>query len=84
MLRIVRKSSFLFLRLWLKGPKAGTKETVLNNMIGYPDNIRLSDRGTFLVGITTVRFHGRLFPPFLDLIGPYPALKRFIVKVGKS
>ncbi|KAK7149922.1 hypothetical protein R3I94_009289 [Phoxinus phoxinus] len=69
------------IKFWLKGPKAGTKETVLNNMIGYPDNIRLSDRGTFLVGITTVRFHGRLFPPFLDLIGPYPALKRFIVKL---
>ncbi|KAF4114881.1 hypothetical protein G5714_005104 [Onychostoma macrolepis] len=69
------------IKFWLKGPKAGTKEVVLNNMIGYPDNIRLSDRGTFLVGITTVRFRRRLFPPFLDLIGPYPVLKRFIVKL---
>uniref|UniRef100_A0A673FQY4 Adipocyte plasma membrane-associated protein-like n=1 Tax=Sinocyclocheilus rhinocerous TaxID=307959 RepID=A0A673FQY4_9TELE len=69
------------IKFWLKGPKAGTKEVVLNNMIGYPDNIRLSDRGTFLVGVTTVRFRGRLFPPFLDLIGPYPALKSFIVKL---
>ncbi|XP_043092623.1 adipocyte plasma membrane-associated protein [Puntigrus tetrazona] len=68
-------------KFWLKGPKAGTKEVLLNNMIGYPDNIRLSDRGTFLVGITTIRFRGQLFPPFLDLIGPYPALKRFIVKL---
>ncbi|NP_001124264.1 uncharacterized protein LOC570908 [Danio rerio] len=69
------------IKFWLKGPKAGMKEVVLNNMIGYPDNIRLSDRGTFLVGISTVRFAGRLFPPFLDLIGPYPALKRAIVKL---
>ncbi|XP_048011509.1 adipocyte plasma membrane-associated protein isoform X1 [Megalobrama amblycephala] len=69
------------IKFWLKGPKAGTREIVLNNMIGYPDNIRLSDRGTFLVGISTVRFRGRLFPPFLDLIGPYPTLKRFIVKL---
>ncbi|XP_036374423.1 adipocyte plasma membrane-associated protein [Megalops cyprinoides] len=69
------------LRYWLKGPKAGTKEVVLNNMPGYPDNIRASDRGTFLVGITTIRFPGRLFPPFLDLIGPYPAVKRFMTKV---
>lgn len=80
----MRKTFSLVLRFWLKGPKAGTKEVVLNNMIGYPDNIRLSDRGTFLVGITTIRFRRRLLPPFLDLIGPYPALKRFIVKVGKS
>lgn len=69
------------IKFWLKGPKAGTKEVVLNNMIGYPDNIRLSDRGTFLVGITTIRFRRRLLPPFLDLIGPYPAVKRFIVKL---
>ncbi|XP_056878411.1 adipocyte plasma membrane-associated protein [Takifugu flavidus] len=68
------------LRFWLKGPKAGTKEVILDNMIGYPDNIRLSDHGTFLVGITTTRFR-KLLPPFLDLIAPYPAVKRFLAKV---
>lgn len=70
-------------RYWLKGPKAGTKEVVLDNMIGYPDNIRLSNRGTFLVGITTPRFQ-RFLPPFLDLTAPYPAVKRFLVKVRVS
>ncbi|XP_061106685.1 adipocyte plasma membrane-associated protein [Conger conger] len=69
------------LRYWLNGPKAGTKEVLLSNMPGYPDNIRASDRGTFLVGITTIRFPGRLLPPFLDLIGPYPAIKRLMTKV---
>ncbi|KAM9327612.1 adipocyte plasma membrane-associated protein [Pholidichthys leucotaenia] len=68
------------LRYWLKGPKAGAMEVILDNMIGYPDNIRLSDHGTFLVGITTPRFQ-KLIPPFLDMIAPYPALKRFIAKV---
>ncbi|XP_045074786.1 LOW QUALITY PROTEIN: adipocyte plasma membrane-associated protein-like [Coregonus clupeaformis] len=67
------------LRYWLKGPKAGTKEVIMSNMPGYPDNIRLSDRGTFLVGITTTRPGSQ--PPFLDLIGPYPAVKRFLAKV---
>uniref|UniRef100_A0A3B1JSJ4 Zgc:194209 n=1 Tax=Astyanax mexicanus TaxID=7994 RepID=A0A3B1JSJ4_ASTMX len=66
-------------RFWLKGHKAGTKETAMNNMVGYPDNIRISDHGTFLVGINTVRFRGRLLPPFLDLLAPYPALKCFVV-----
>uniref|UniRef100_A0A3B1JG32 Zgc:194209 n=1 Tax=Astyanax mexicanus TaxID=7994 RepID=A0A3B1JG32_ASTMX len=71
---------FIFRKLfWLKGPKAGTKETAMNNMVGYPDNIRISDHGTFLVGINTVRFRGRLLPPFLDLLAPYPALKCFVV-----
>ncbi|KAM4615677.1 adipocyte plasma membrane-associated protein [Polymixia lowei] len=68
------------LRYWLKGSKAGTKETVMDNMIGYPDNIRLSDHGTFLVGITTPRFR-KFLPPFLDMIAPYPAVKRFLAKV---
>ncbi|XP_008398564.1 adipocyte plasma membrane-associated protein isoform X1 [Poecilia reticulata] len=68
------------LRYWLKGPKAGSKEIVLDNMIGYPDNIRLSDRGTFLVGMTTTRFQ-KLLPPFLDMIAPYPAVKRFLAKL---
>ncbi|KAG7232647.1 hypothetical protein INR49_008269 [Caranx melampygus] len=56
-------------RYWLKGPNAGTKEIVMDNMIGYPDNIRLSDHGTFLVGITTPRFR-KFMPPFLDMIAP--------------
>lgn len=68
------------LRYWLKGDKAGTKEVVMDNMIGYPDNIRLSDHGTFLVGITTPRFR-KFMPPFLDMIAPYPAIKRFLAKV---
>ncbi|KAM6895680.1 adipocyte plasma membrane-associated protein [Xenentodon cancila] len=68
------------LRYWLKGPKAGDKEVVMDNMIGYPDNIRLSDHRTFLVGITTPRFR-RFLPPFLDMIAPYPAVKRFLAKV---
>uniref|UniRef100_A0A8C6KZ70 Zgc:194209 n=1 Tax=Nothobranchius furzeri TaxID=105023 RepID=A0A8C6KZ70_NOTFU len=67
-------------RYWLKGPKAGTKEVILDNMIGYPDNIRLSDHGTFLVGITTPRFQ-KLLPPFLDMLAPYPKVKSFLVKV---
>lgn len=50
-------------------------------MIGYPDNIRVSDHGTFLVGITTPRFR-KFLPPFLDLIAPYPAFKRFLAKVS--
>ncbi|XP_035003342.2 adipocyte plasma membrane-associated protein [Hippoglossus stenolepis] len=68
------------LRFWLKGPRAGTTEIVMDNMVGYPDNIRLSDHGTFLVGITTPRFR-KLVPPFLDAIAPYPAVKRFLAKV---
>ncbi|KAJ0056895.1 hypothetical protein NL108_000688, partial [Boleophthalmus pectinirostris] len=67
------------MRYWLKGDMAGTKEIVMDNMIGYPDNIRLSNHRTFLVGITTPRFR-KFMPPFLDMIAPYPAIKRFLAK----
>lgn len=56
------------------------KEVFVDNLPGYPDNIRMSTTGTYRVGLTTTRFPG-FFPPFLDAIAPYPALKRFIVKV---
>uniref|UniRef100_W5NKE3 Zgc:194209 n=1 Tax=Lepisosteus oculatus TaxID=7918 RepID=W5NKE3_LEPOC len=79
-LLIAETSVARILRFWLKGPNAGRTEIFIDNMPGYPDNIRLTDRGTFLVGISTTRFPGFL-RPFLDLIGPHPALKRFIAKV---
>ncbi|KAM8971975.1 adipocyte plasma membrane-associated protein-like [Pelodytes ibericus] len=67
-------------RFWLTGSKTGVKDIFVDNMPGYPDNIRLSSQGTYRIGLSTTRFPG-LVPPFLDSIAPYPALKRFIVKV---
>ena len=74
-----------FFRIYLKGPKAGHKEVFTDNLPGYPDNIKRSQRGTFFVGLTSPRFHGsnRLGISFLDAISPYPAVKRFIGKVQK-
>ncbi|KAM9313020.1 adipocyte plasma membrane-associated protein-like [Gastrophryne carolinensis] len=77
---IAETSVARILRYWLSGIKAGVKEVFVDNMPGYPDNIRLSTKGTYRVGMSTTRFPG-FFPPFLDAIAPYPALKRFIVKV---
>uniref|UniRef100_A0A3Q3D4L0 Zgc:194209 n=1 Tax=Hippocampus comes TaxID=109280 RepID=A0A3Q3D4L0_HIPCM len=79
-LLVAETSVARILKYWLRGPKTGMAETVLDNMIGYPDNIRVSRRGTFLVGITTPRLRSFL-PPFLDALAPYPAVKRFLAKV---
>ncbi|XP_063301205.1 adipocyte plasma membrane-associated protein-like [Pelobates fuscus] len=67
-------------RYWLTGSRRGVHEVFVDNMPGYPDNIRLSSRDTYRIGLSTTRFPG-LFPPFLDALAPYPALKRLIVKV---
>ncbi|KAM3926102.1 adipocyte plasma membrane-associated protein-like [Leptodactylus fuscus] len=77
---IAETSISRILRYWLAGSKAGVREVFVDNLPGYPDNIRISTVGTYRVGISTIRFPG-FFPPFLDAIAPYPALKRFIVKM---
>lgn len=69
-----------FCSYWVSGANAGKKEVFVDNLPGYPDNIRLSNTGLYRVGISATRFPG-LFSPFLDALGPYPFLKRFIAKV---
>ncbi|XP_072002737.1 adipocyte plasma membrane-associated protein-like isoform X1 [Engystomops pustulosus] len=77
---IAETSISRILRYWLAGSKAGMKEVFVDNLPGYPDNIRISTVGTYRVGMSTTRFP-RFFPPFLDAIAPYPALKKSIVKI---
>ena len=70
------------LRYYLKGPKAGESDIFAVNLPGYPDNIKINSRGNFYVGMGVVRYEGiSRMGPFLDLVGPYPAIKRFIAKV---
>lgn len=67
---------------FLKGERAGQSDVIVQNLPGYPDNIKLNSRGNFYVGLGSVRYQGvSLLGPFLDLIGPYPAIKRFLTKV---
>ncbi|XP_053926211.1 adipocyte plasma membrane-associated protein-like isoform X2 [Cuculus canorus] len=77
---IAETSICRIIRYWVSGANAGKKEVFVDNLPGYPDNIRLSNTGLYRVGISTARLPG-FFPPFLDALGPYPFLKRFIAKV---
>ncbi|XP_062440175.1 adipocyte plasma membrane-associated protein-like isoform X2 [Rhea pennata] len=77
---IAETSVCRIIRYWVSGVNAGEKEVFVDNLPGYPDNIRLSNKGLYRVGISTTRFPS-FFSPFLDALGPYPFLKRFIAKV---
>ncbi|XP_074937005.1 adipocyte plasma membrane-associated protein-like isoform X4 [Phalacrocorax aristotelis] len=77
---IAETSICRIIRYWVSGANAGKKEVFVDNLPGYPDNIRLSSTGLYRVGISTTRFPS-FFSPFLDALGPYPFLKRFIAKV---
>ncbi|XP_053376691.1 adipocyte plasma membrane-associated protein-like [Mercenaria mercenaria] len=69
-------------RFYLKGEKAGTSDIFVDNLPGYPDNIKLNTRGNFYVGSGSVRFKGSSpIGSFLDLIGPYPSVKKVIAAV---
>ena len=80
---VIHYSFFYFVfRLYIKGPKLGTSDVFVDNLPGYPDNIKKNTRGNFYVGMASVRFDGASpIGSFLDIVGPYPSLKRFIAKV---
>lgn len=72
-------------RYYLTGEKQGTSDIFIDNLPGYPDNIKSNSRGNFFVGMGSVRFEGSSpIGSFLDLIGPYPGLKKIIVAVSKT
>lgn len=65
-------------RHWLKGPKAGTTETLLDGLPGFPDGIAQSGRGTFWVAMFTVR------NPAGDFLAPRPLLKTMVANLPRA
>ncbi|MFH4977617.1 hypothetical protein AB6A40_004326 [Gnathostoma spinigerum] len=69
-------------RIWryhLGGPKAGKLEIFANNLPGLPDNIRLSSKGTFWVGMADVRRHGQF--ALLDFMSDKLYLRDVLLKI---
>lgn len=67
-----------YFRYYIKGEHEGKSEVFAQNLPGFPDNIRLSSKGGYWVGIATVR------TDFFDLFQLYPRAKSFTAKVGMS
>jgi sugar lactone lactonase YvrE len=65
-------------RYWLKGPKAGTSDIFIDNLPGFPDGVSANRRGTFWVALYTIR------KDLMDLIHPFPFLKRLLSKTPKA
>ncbi|WP_170770022.1 SMP-30/gluconolactonase/LRE family protein [Ruegeria lacuscaerulensis] len=62
-------------RLWLTGPKAGTQEVFLDNLPGYPDNIKAQDDGTYWLAFASPRVP-------TEALMPYPFLRKVIWRLG--
>lgn len=66
------------LRYWLKGPKAGTMEVLVEGLPGFPDGISQSGRGTFWIAMFTVRNAAG------DFLAPRPLLKKMVANLPRS
>ncbi|CAL1546403.1 unnamed protein product [Lymnaea stagnalis] len=72
-------------KIYLKGPNTGQVEVLIDNLPGYPDNIKENDRGNYYVGMGSVRFQGSSpIGSFLDIVSQYPSIKRIVTKVLPS
>ncbi|XP_059150785.1 adipocyte plasma membrane-associated protein-like [Physella acuta] len=69
-------------KIHLSGPRVGQREPLVTNLPGYPDNLKRNSRGFYYVGMGSVRFKGSsLIGSFLDLVAPYPPIKRLVTKI---
>ena len=67
--------SLSLFRYYIKGEHEGKSEVFAQNLPGFPDNIRLSSRGGYWVGISMTRTETT------HLIKQYPRARNFLAKV---
>lgn len=72
-------SRFRIMKYYLRGPRQGQLEVFVDNLPGYPDNIRVSERGTYWVGLPMLRMAGR--SSIAERLGPYPQLRKALVRL---
>lgn len=76
---VAETGAYQLWRLWLTGPKAGTKEPFGGPLPGFPDNVRLSaDRGVFWVAVGSPR------NPLVDALAGAPALRAVVSKLPRA
>ncbi|MEL6679528.1 MAG: SMP-30/gluconolactonase/LRE family protein [Pseudomonadota bacterium] len=77
-LLIAETGTYAIWKHWLEGPKAGTREKIVETLPGFPDNIQAQGDGTFWVGLVSPR------PPAPDMLAPFPAVRRLVMRLPES
>ena len=70
---VAETGGYRLLRLWISGPRSGQRETFVENLPGFPDNISTGDTGLIWVALPNAR--SRLLD---GLLPPSPLLRRAI------
>lgn len=76
---VTETSSYRLRRIWLTGDRRGDVETLVDNLPGFPDNVRFSPaEQVFWVAIGSPRNH------LLDSLAPHPFLREMIVRLPRA
>ncbi|MGW6119095.1 SMP-30/gluconolactonase/LRE family protein [Nocardia sp. NPDC055165] len=67
---VAETAAYRLNRYWVRGPKAGTREVLIENLPGFPDNIALGSDGLIWVTLAAPR------NSLLDRLLPAPAIAR--------
>lgn len=62
-------------KLWLTGEKAGTRDVLMDNLPGYPDNVEPMGDGTYWMAFASPRVPA-------EALMPYPFLRKVIWRLG--
>ncbi|MEL7530742.1 MAG: SMP-30/gluconolactonase/LRE family protein [Bacteroidota bacterium] len=68
-------SMYRVLKYWLKGPKAGSMEVLIDNLPGFPDGISTGKHGVFWVALANPR------NPTLDALLPSPFIRKIVARL---
>jgi sugar lactone lactonase YvrE len=72
---VAQTGRYCVTRYWLSGPAAGTSDTLIDNLPGFPDNMALGSDGLVWISLPTAR------NPLLDRLLPLPGVLRQLVWV---
>ncbi|MDJ0751335.1 MAG: SMP-30/gluconolactonase/LRE family protein [Woeseiaceae bacterium] len=72
---IAETSRYRVLKYWLEGERAGTTEVLLDNLPGFPDNLKTGTGGRFWVGLAAPR------NALLDKLSNRPWLRKVVQRL---
>ena len=76
-LLVAETGSYCVHKYWLKGDRAGSSEIFLDNLPGFPDNIRFNGKDRFWLAIPVPR------NPIVDVLAPFPALRLIVMQYAR-
>ncbi|PHR94274.1 MAG: strictosidine synthase [Robiginitomaculum sp.] len=75
---VAETGTYSIKRIWLKGIRAGTTETIVENLPGFPDNLNRGQDGRYWIGLTSPRSEA------LDKLAGKPFLRKIVQRLPAS